>query len=88
MSNPPSLWYGNYRGAVYPVDLHTPPTDLGPRARQMKTLVELSAEKIVQDANMTRHALSIMPKPLCVPLLKVWRELILIIAVCLFLVKL
>jgi len=74
MASSPSLWYGNYRGAVYPIDLHAAPTDLGTRVRHVKTLVELCAEKIVQDSDMTRHAISIIPKPLCEPLMKVGGE--------------
>ena len=74
MASSPSLWYGNYKGAVYPIDLHAAPTDLGARVRHVKTLVELCAEKIVQDSDMTRHAISIIPKPLCEPLMKVGGE--------------
>ena len=66
-----SLWHGNYRGAVYPVNLHAPPSYLGPKAQSVKTLVELAAEKIVQDSDMTSVALTIIPKPLCEPLMKV-----------------
>lgn len=69
MAISPALWDSNYKGAVYPLDLQAPPALLGGRVHHVKTLVELAAAKIVQDSAMTSAALSIIPKPLCEPLM-------------------
>lgn len=70
MASSPSLWYGNYKGAVYPLDLHASPTDCASCTREVKSLVSLCAAYIVQDSGMTEQALAVIPKTLCVPLMQ------------------
>ena len=70
----PSLWYTNYKGAVYPVSLLDAPAllDANRAQRKLKTLVECCCEKIVQDSNMTRVAATDwVPKELQDVLMKV-----------------
>ncbi|KAL8588991.1 hypothetical protein ACOMHN_065773 [Nucella lapillus] len=69
MAISPSLWYSNYKGAVFPVDLQAPPALLRGKARHVKTLVELAAAKIVQSSDMTGAALTVIPKTLYEPLM-------------------
>lgn len=68
MASSPSLWYGNYKGAVYPVDLLARTSDSS--HWEVKTLVDICAAYIVQDSDMTAQALAVIPKPLCVPLMQ------------------
>ena len=71
MASSPPLLCGSYRGAVYPVDLHAAPTDVRAEIPRVETLVAVCAEKIVQDSDLTRHAIHNLPKPLRILLMMV-----------------
>lgn len=64
-----TLWYDNYQGAVYPLDLHAAPA-IGRFQKSTSSLVETCCKFIVRDSNFTSYIVNIVPKELRVCLMK------------------
>jgi hypothetical protein len=83
MASSPSLWYANYKGAVFPTRLCVASDEAELRVQPLRTLVECCCCKIVQDSNMTRLAAECVPRELLDTLMKVRTGLFVCVSVCL-----
>lgn len=64
-----TLWYDNYQGAVYPLDLHADPA-IGFFRKTTSSLVETCCKFVVKDSSLTSYAVQVVPKELRVCLMK------------------
>ncbi|XP_048764168.2 leucine-rich repeat-containing protein 14-like [Ostrea edulis] len=65
-----TLWYDNYQGAVYPLDLHAPPAIGRFNRKSSSSLVEICSKYIVRDSSLTLHTVHCVPKEVRVCLMK------------------
>lgn len=62
-------WYDHFRGALYPFNLEACKTS-SRRQQNVKSLLEIAADFIVQDSTTTESAVNVLPQELCTVLMQ------------------